>query len=123
MKLKTSLVKCTTAVRKPAQTQQFDSFQVESLAITHAAFFSFEMDDLYSFGRSKYNPADPIQRSIFQYLKNVSLVLYAFVKCTFFGIFIILKSLLFVFIPRFPKDIQNQVALVRFQMFISKHYH
>lgn len=102
-----------------ASPQQFCSFQVESLAITHdiICFFSLQkMDDLYSFGRSKYNPADPIQRSIFRYLKNVSLVLYTFVKCTFFGIFIILKSLLFVFIPRSWKDIQNQVALVSFHM-------
>lgn len=71
------------------------------------------MDDLYSFGKAKYIPADPLQRSVFPIIKNVLLVLFSTVKCTFFGIFIILKSLLFSFIPRFPKNIQNQVALVR----------
>lgn len=74
------------------------------------------MDDLYSFGASKYIPAEPLQQSVFGVLKNVAIVLFATAKCTFLGIFIILKSLLFVFIPRFSKDIQNQVALVRYSI-------
>lgn len=71
------------------------------------------MDDLYSFGKKKYVPADPLQRSPIKFVKNVLLVLYATVKCTVLGVFIIIKSILLFIIPRFDKDIQNQVALVR----------
>lgn len=71
------------------------------------------MEDLYSFGKTKYIPADPLQRSVFSFVKNVVIVLFATVKCTVLGIFIIAKSLLLLFVPSFPKDIQNQVALVR----------
>lgn len=71
------------------------------------------MDDLYSFGKKTYIPADPIQRSALKFVKNVLLVLYASVKCTVLGVFITIKSLLLFVIPHFDKDIQNQVALVR----------
>lgn len=71
------------------------------------------MDDLYSFGKTKYVPADPIKRSIFRSVKNVLLVLFAALKCTILGIFIIIKAVILFVIPKFPKDIQYQVALVR----------
>lgn len=72
------------------------------------------MEDLYSFGEEKYIPADPIQRSILRFVKNVAIVVVTAVKCTVLGIFIIFKSLLFLIIPRFSKDIQYHVALVRY---------
>lgn len=72
------------------------------------------MDDLYSFGKKKYIPADPIQRSATRTVKNVLFVLYLSVKCTVLGIFVIIKSIIFLVIPRFSKNIQNQVALVGF---------
>lgn len=71
------------------------------------------MDDLYSFGKKAYVPADPIQRSAIKLVKNVLIVLYATVKCTVLGVFVLIKSLLLIIVPRFDKDIQNQVALVR----------
>lgn len=77
------------------------------------------MDDLYSFGKEKYIPADPIQRSILLFVKNLVFVVVAAVKCTFLGIFIIFKSILFIIVPRFSKDIQYQVALVRNQSIFS----
>lgn len=70
------------------------------------------MDDLYSFGKTKYVRADPIQRSIFRIVANVLLVSYTLLKCTVLGILLALKSLLFVILPKFPKDVQYQVALV-----------
>ncbi|XP_031626039.1 17-beta-hydroxysteroid dehydrogenase 13-like [Contarinia nasturtii] len=70
------------------------------------------MDDLYSFGKTKYIPADPINRSIFRIVKNVLLVFFAALKCTVLGVFIIIKAIILFVIPKFAKDIQNQVALV-----------
>lgn len=72
-----------------------------------------KMDDLYSFGNIRYIPADPIKRSIFRTVKNVLHVLFAVVKCTVLGIFIIIKAIVLLVIPSSSKDIQNQVALVR----------
>lgn len=77
------------------------------------------MDDLYSFGKTKYIPADPIQRSIFRTVANLLLVAHTVIKCTALGILLALKSLVFLVIPRSSKDIQHQVALVRF--FKYKH--
>lgn len=70
------------------------------------------MDDLYSFGNTKYVRADPIQRSIFRIVANVLLVSYTLLKCTVLGILLALKSLVFVIIPQSSKDVQYQVALV-----------
>ncbi|XP_055322844.1 17-beta-hydroxysteroid dehydrogenase 13-like [Sitodiplosis mosellana] len=70
------------------------------------------MDDLYSFGKYRYIPAEPLKRSIFRTAKNLLLVLFATVKCTVLGVFILIKSLILFIIPRFSKDIQNQVALI-----------
>lgn len=78
------------------------------------------MDDLYSFGKRKYIPADPINRSILRFVKNVLFVFLTTVKCTVFGVFILIKSLIFMVIPELDKDIQNQVALVRF-WFVLKY--
>lgn len=70
------------------------------------------MEDLYTFGKTKYVPADPIEHSVSRFVKNVLLVLYTTAKCTFLGILVIVKSLVFLIIPRSEKDIQFQVALV-----------
>lgn len=76
--------------------------------------FECNMDDLYSFGKIKYIPADPIQRSIFRYVANVLLVSYTVIKCTVLGILLALKALVLLVIPQSSKDIQHQVALVWF---------
>lgn len=72
------------------------------------------MEDLYSFGKKKYIPANPIQRSLLRFVKNVAIVAVTAVKCAFLGILIIFKSILFLIVPRFSKDIQYHVALVRY---------
>lgn len=71
------------------------------------------MDDIYLFGRKKYVPAEPVDKSVLRTLKNIFFVLISSVKCAVIGIFIIFKSLLFMVIPSTTKDIQNSVALVR----------
>lgn len=80
------------------------------------------MDDLYSFGKTKYVRADPIQRSIFRFVANVLLVSYTLLKCIVLGILLALKSLVFVIIPQFSKDVQYQVALVRIFKYNSPKY-
>lgn len=80
------------------------------------------MDDLYSFGKEKYIPADPVQRSVIRLVTNIALVAVAAAKCTFLGIFIIFKSLLFLVIPRSSKDIQHQVALVRYRQALFYYF-
>lgn len=68
------------------------------------------MDDLHTFGKETYIAADGIQRSHYQTIKNVVILVVTAVKCTVLGIFITSKSLLQTYSK---KDIQNQVALVR----------
>lgn len=79
------------------------------------------MDDIYTFGQKPYIPADPLQRSVLRSGKNVLLFLLTSVKCSVFGIFILLKSIVFLFIPLPTKDIQNQVALVNQWKSTLKH--
>lgn len=80
------------------------------------------MDDLYSFGKTKYVRADPIQRSLFRFTANILLVLYTVLKCTILGILLALKALMFLVIPQSSKDIQYQVALVRFFEYRTSKY-
>lgn len=71
------------------------------------------MDDLYSFGKTKYIPAEPLPRSNFRLVTNVLSVWYLVVKCTVLGILLTIKKLLFDVSPRkSSKNIQHQVALV-----------
>lgn len=75
------------------------------------------MDNLYSFGKCKYVPADPIQRPVFRSMTNLLSVSYAVIKCTLLGLLIGIKLFVFhyIFLRRSPsKDIRHQVALVEF---------
>lgn len=76
------------------------------------------MENLYTFGKEKYIPADELKRSHLKTFKNIGIVVLTAVKCTIFGIFISIKSLLQFCMPLKPKDIRNQVALVRSNNFI-----
>lgn len=73
-----------------------------------------KMENLYTFGKEKYIPADELQRTYFQTIKNIITLVVIAVKCTIFGIFVTIKSLLQSILPFRPKDIRDQVALVRF---------
>lgn len=72
------------------------------------------MDDLHSFGKTKYVPADPIERSSFRLVTNVLWVWYAVIKCTVLGILLTIKSLLLAAVStkKSKKNIKDQVALV-----------
>lgn len=70
------------------------------------------MDNLYSFGKTKYIAANPIQRSIFRSAANSLLIVYTVMKCIVLGLLLALKTLVFVVIPQSSKDIQHQVALL-----------
>lgn len=73
------------------------------------------MDDLYSFGKTKYVAADPLPHSSVRLVSNVLSIWYAVIKCTILGILLTIKSLLFdKSTKKFKKNIQNQVALVWF---------
>lgn len=72
-----------------------------------------KMDDIYTFGMKHYVPAAPVERSIIRTLKNILFVLATSVKCTVFGVFLLIKSFVLLFVPLPTKNIQNQVALVR----------
>lgn len=70
------------------------------------------MDDIYTFGMKQYVSAGPVERSLLRTIKNILLILATSVKCTIFGVFILMKSFIYMFVPTSSKDIQNQVALV-----------
>lgn len=73
------------------------------------------MDDLYSFGKTKYVAADPLPRSSSRLVVNVLSVWYAVIKCTVLGILLTIKSFLFNDSKqKSSKSIQHQVALVWF---------
>lgn len=74
------------------------------------------MDDLYSFGKTKYVPADPMERSSFRLVTNVLWVWYTVIKCTVLGILLTINSLLFAAVStkKSKKNIQHKVALVWF---------
>lgn len=71
------------------------------------------MDDIYTFGQKPYIPANPLETSIVRIVQNICLFLLTGVKCTILGGFIILKSIIFLFVPVPSKNIQNKVALVQ----------
>lgn len=72
------------------------------------------MENLYTFGKEKYIPADELHRTYFQTIKNITTLVLTAVKCTILGIFVTIKSLLQSILPFRPKDVRDQVALVRF---------
>lgn len=72
-----------------------------------------EMDDIYTFGQTPYIPADPLDPTIARFVQNICILLITGVKCTIIGGFILLKSIVFLFVPVPSKSIQNKVALVQ----------
>lgn len=75
------------------------------------------MDDIYTFGQKPYIPADPTDESITRFVQNIGILLFTAVKCTILGGFILLKSIVFLFVPVPSKNIQNKIALVQFITF------
>lgn len=75
------------------------------------------MDNLYTFGKEKYVEADELKRSDLRTIINIIKLVATAVKCTILGIFIIIKSLVWSNLPFTAKDIQYQVALVRYSVF------
>lgn len=71
------------------------------------------MEDIYTFGKKRYEPAKPLEVSFTSTVQDVATVLAAIVKCSVIGLWILVKSLVFTFLPTPAKDIQNQVAMVR----------
>lgn len=75
---------------------------------------SKKMENLYTFGRETYIPADELQRTYLHFVKNILIIVVTAVKCTVLGTFITIVSLLQFILPCRSKDIKNQVALVRY---------
>lgn len=71
------------------------------------------MEDIYTFGKKRYEPAVPLEASIISIVQNAVIVLATIVKCSVIGVWILVKSFVLMFIPRPSKNIQNQVAMVR----------
>lgn len=70
------------------------------------------MEDIYTFGKKRYEPAIPIEKSIITTVRNAAIVLATIIKCSMLGVWILFKSFALMFIPTASKNIQNQVALV-----------
>lgn len=79
------------------------------------------MENLHTF--TKYISGDELQRSNFGIIKNIIILVATAVKCTILGIYITIKSILRYILPFSSKDIQYQVALVRFsELSFNLHY-
>lgn len=70
------------------------------------------MEDIYTFGQKRYEPAVPLELSIITTVQDTFLVLATIIKCSVIGVWILVKSFAFIFIPMPSKNIQNQVAMV-----------
>lgn len=70
------------------------------------------MEDIYTFGKKRYEPAVPLEKSIYKTVRNATIILATIIKCSILSVWILFKSIALMFIPTAPKNIQNQVAVV-----------
>lgn len=71
------------------------------------------MEDIYTFGEKRYEPAVPLEISIVNKVRNAFIVLATIIKCSVVGVWILAKSFVLMLIPTPSKSIRNQVAMVR----------
>lgn len=70
------------------------------------------MEDIYTFSRRKYEAAQFPEPSLLKTTENLAKTVLAILRLTILGSFILIKSLVFLFLPTPCKSIQDQVALV-----------
>lgn len=70
------------------------------------------MDDIYTYAQREYLPAEPMPLPKVTVLRNAAIIIETILKALVFGAFIILKRLVYMFIPDAEKNIQDKVAVV-----------
>lgn len=70
------------------------------------------MEDIYTFGKKRYEPAVPLEVSILNSVRNAFIVFATIIKCSVIGVWILAKSFVLMLMPTPTKSIRNQVAMV-----------